>query len=449
MKSIQRRLGLGLLAVLVVVGLIVSQASLWLFDLGLRRYLQEDLRAETEMLLIALVKGPDGIQLDESRISPRYQRPLSGTYFRIDFADKIPERVWRSRSIWDVELARPSAVGLQPDLVAGPAGQQLLVYRADVRRFGQALSISVAHDQTPLQQATRQARWLIVGISGLALLLVLLLQRLTVHSALRPLEAARRQIAQLQRGQRGRLESQVPVELEPLVAQVNKLLEHTESSLQRSRNALGNLGHGLKTPLAVMLSLCNRSELEKCPALREQFRAQLEQIQQRLARELNRARLAGEVLPAAYFDCASDLAALQQTLGMIHPQVQLAISVDPRLRLPWDREDLLEVLGNLLDNACKWADSQVALSIRVLPGAIELLIDDDGPGIAEQDHEASIGRGRRLDEQKPGHGLGLSIVRDSVEIWNGQLALQASPLGGLRVRIELPLQAPAAPTARH
>jgi signal transduction histidine kinase len=444
MKSIQHRLGLGLLLVLLVVGLIVSQASLWLLDLGLRRYLQEDLRAETEMLLIALVRGPGGVQLDETRLSPRYQRPLSGAYFRIDFANAEPEQVWRSRSIWDAELAKPAAPGLQAELVPGPAGQQLLVYRADVRRFGQALSISVAHDQTPLQQATRQARWLIVGISGVALLLVLLLQRLTVRNALRPLESARRQIAQLQRGQRGRLDSQVPVELEPLVAQVNKLLAHTESSLQRSRNALGNLGHGLKTPLAVLVSLSNRSELDACPELREQLRAQLEQIQQRLARELNRARLAGEVLPAAYFDCASDVAALKQTLEMIHPQVRLELSVDPQLRLPWDREDLLEVLGNLLDNACKWAHSRVSLAISETPEGIELLIDDDGPGMAEEDHEASFGRGRRLDEQKPGHGLGLSIVRDTVDIWSGELALQDSPLGGLRVRILLPPRRSAA-----
>lgn len=441
MKSIQQRLGLGLLLVLVLVGLTASQASLWLLDLGLRRYLQENLRAETEMLLIALVRGPNGIQLDETRISPRYQRPLSGSYFRIDF----PDRVWRSRSTWDAELARPPAVGLQRGLVDGPADQQLLVYRADVRRFGQALSISVATDQTPLQQATRQARWLIIGISAVALLLVLLLQRLTVRSALRPLEGARRQIAQLQRGQRGRLESQVPIELEPLVNQINRLLAHTESSLQRSRNALGNLGHALKTPLAVMLSLCNRSELEAHPQLREQFLTQLEQIQQRLARELNRARLAGEVLPAAYFDCRSDLAALEQTLGMIHPQVRLVLSADARPRLPWDRDDLLEVLGNLLDNACKWASAEVTLRIYEVDGGIEMLVDDDGPGMAEQDHEASFGRGRRLDEQKPGHGLGLSIVRDTVDIWHGELALQDSPLGGLRVRIRLPLKQPDTP----
>lgn len=438
MRSIQRRLGLGLLAVLVVVGLIASQASLWLLDIGLRRYLQEDLRAETEMLLIALVRGPNGIQLDETRLSPRYQRPLSGSYFRIDFNDHGPDKLWRSRSTWDADIARPPTTGLQPGLVAGPAGQQLLVYRADVQRFGQPLSISVAQDQTPLQQAARQARWLIVGISGVALLLVLLLQRFTVGSALRPLESARRQIAQLQRGQRGRLDSEVPVELEPLVAQVNKLLAHTESSLQRSRNALGNLGHGLKTPLSVLISLSNRSELDTCPELRDQLRTQLEQIQQRLARELSRARLAGEVLPAAYFDCASDLPALQQTLGMIHPHVKLSLSADPQLRLPWDREDLLEVLGNLLDNACKWARSQACLSIRQTLEGVELLVDDDGPGMAEQDHEASFGRGRRLDEQKPGHGLGLSIVRDTVEVWSGELALQASPLGGLQVRILLP-----------
>jgi signal transduction histidine kinase len=174
------------------------------------------------------------------------------------------------------------------------------------------------------------------------------------------------------------------------------------------------------------------------------LREQLAQIQQRLGRELGRARLAGEALPGAHFDCAQELPGLFNTLAMIHDRgLDLDWEAPEGLRLPWDREDLLELLGNLLDNACKWAETQVNLTIRGGEGGYSLTVDDDGPGIAEDKREEVIGRGARLDEQVAGHGLGLGIVRDIVESWNGSLSLQQSPLGGLRVRIELPATTPS------
>ena len=435
MKSIQRRLSLGLASVLIVVGLILAQSSLWLFDHSLRRYLQEDLKDETQTLLVALVRGQNGVQLDERRLDPTFQRPFSGHYFRIDFA----EETWRSRSLWDRDLPKPARAGLQDGLGDGPRGQLLLVYRGDYQRFGQRFSISVAQDYTPILESFRRLQWLGLGLGAAALLLILLAQRYTVRSALRPLERVREQIAQLQQGRRTELDSQVPQELEPLVAQVNHLLSHTEDTLKRSRNALGNLGHALKTPLAVLVSLSEREELRDQPELQATLREQLAQIRQRLERELGRARLAGEALPGAYFDCAAELPGLFSTLGMIHSHgLKLEWQAEPGLCLPWDREDLLELLGNLLDNACKWADAEVRLSLVQEGEGYRLWVDDDGPGIAPERREAVLGRGTRLDEQVAGHGLGLGIVRDMVEAWGGSLSLEDSPLGGLRVAISLP-----------
>ena len=272
-------------------------------------------------------------------------------------------------------------------------------------------------------------------------MLILLLQRVIVSRALRPLEQARQQLLQLQQGQRSQLEQQVPVELEPLVAQINHLLVHTEDTLKRSRTALGNLGHALKTPLAVLVSLAGREELKQLPALRESLNSQLQQIEQRIARELGRARLAGEALPGAHFDCTCELPELFSTLSMIHgAHLQLDWQAEPGLRLPWDREDLLELLGNLLDNACKWTDSQVLLQISRQPQGYLVQIDDDGPGIDVTRREEVLSRGNRLDEQVAGHGLGLGIVRDIVDAWDGQLQLADSPLGGLRVTVNLPLK---------
>jgi len=434
-KSIQARLSLGLIAVLVVVGLALAQLSLWLFEVGLQRYLEAGLRKESENLLVALVRGPNGIQLDERRVSSAYQRPFSGYYFRIDFDDGS----WRSRSLWDLDMPRPSEPGLDASLELGPEGQQLLVLRADYRRLGQSISISVAQDYSPVRDGFRRMQQIGLGLGLVALILILVLQRITVTRSLRPLERAREQIAQLQQGQRSQLDTQVPSELEPLVAQINHLLAHTEDSLRRSRNALGNLGHALKTPLAVLLSLASSERLKDLPEVRAQLREQLDQIQQRLGRELNRARLAGDALPGAQFDCDAELPGLLGTLGMIHGDgLRLEADVPSGLLLPWDREDLLELLGNLLDNACKWADSEVRLGIAQTAEGYQLWVDDDGPGIPQKARQQVLERGSRLDEQVDGHGLGLGIVRDIVDAWNGRLTLLESPLGGLRVSLELP-----------
>lgn len=435
MRSIQRRLSLGLISVMVIVGVVLAQTSLWLFEAGLQRYLEAGLRNDSENLLVALVRGPNGVQLDEQRLSPAYQRPFSGHYFRIDFADVH----WRSRSLWDQELPRLPVAGLKGNLQLGPEGQQLLVLRSDYKRFGQSISISVAQDYTPVRESFRLMRQvgLVMGLA--ALLLVLILQRVTVRRALRPLETARNQIAQLQQGQRSQLDTQVPLELEPLVAQINHLLAHTEDSLKRSRNALGNLGHALKTPLAVLLSAASSDALKDHPQMSQLLREQLEQVQQRLNRELNRARLAGDALPGALFDCEQELPGLLATLRMIHGEhLDLSYQVAPGLQLPWDREDLLELLGNLLDNACKWADAEVRLSVSETPQGYRLAVEDDGPGIPEAQRDQVFSRGARLDEQRVGHGLGLGIVRDIVEVWGGVLQLQESELGGLKVLIQLP-----------
>ena len=444
MKSIQRRLSLGLVSVLLIAGLVVGQVSLWLFESGLQRYLESGLQNDSENLLIALSRGHQGLQLDERRLSPAYQRPFSGHYFSIEFGDTH----WRSRSLWDAQLPRPEQAGLSRELQPGPEGQMLLVLRSDYQRLGHAVSITVAQDYTPIRESFSQVQRIGLGMGIFALVVVLLLQRVTVRRALRPLETARKQIAQLQCGQRSQLDAQVPHELEPLVTQINHLLAHTEDNLKRSRNALGNLGHALKTPLAVLISLANEPQLAAYPQIQKTLREQLEQIQQRMSRELNRARLAGDALPGAQFEADKELPGLLSTLGMIHGEhLELTLKAPSGLLLPWDREDMLELLGNLLDNACKWADAQVELSIHQTAQEVVLEVQDDGPGIPEAERDQVVSRGTRLDEQIIGHGLGLGIVRDIVDAWGGDMQLATGALGGLLVRIKLPARKQMATTA--
>lgn len=435
MISIQRRLGLALAISLVLAGLALLQTSLWLFEAGLRRNLAIQLEDEAAGLLAAMVRGPDGLQLDPARIHPRYHRPFSGHYFRI----RLPQQVWRSRSLWDSSPAWPARNGLAEHLIDGPHGQRLLVFRGEYRRGDTPIGIEVAQDYTPILDSFAQVRLSGLGVVALALLALLLLQRYAIRRALRPLEQTRRQIAQLQAGRRQQLDPDTPEELQPLVAQINRLLAHTEATLQRSRHAVGNLGHALKTPLAVLTSLARREELAAHPALQARLLDSLEQVEQRLALELGRARLAGDTLPGAFFDCDAELPALFDTLAMVHGQtLDLRWHSDDGCHLPWDREDLLELLGNLLDNACKWAKTRVVLGIEATPGGFRLRVDDDGPGIAPALRETARTRGMRLDEGIPGHGLGLAIADDIIRAWHGEWFLEDSPLGGLRVRIELP-----------
>lgn len=436
MRSIQARLRVGLVAILLVAGLVLVLGGAWLVDHALRRYLETGLRGETENLLAALVRGPHGLQLDEGRLGSLYTRPLSGRYFLIE----IPalDIRWRSRSLWDAQLEAPPRSGLSETLADGPSGQRLLTYRADYQRYGQTVRVVVADDYNPL--LTNLTRILAFGaLLGLAtLLLVLLLQRLIVRRALRPLDQVREQIAQLHQGRRSTLDAGVPTELAPLVEEMNALLRHTEDGLKRARHGIGNLGHALKTPLAVLTSLAERPELQALPEQREVLREQLARIRQRLERELRRARLAGEALPGAHLD-AAELRELCRLLNRLHGEhLRFDCQLPEGLRLPWDREDLLELFGTLLDNAGKWADRQVRLEVAQREEGYLIRIEDDGPGVPEAQREAILERGSRLDEAVAGHGLGLGIAKDIVEGCGGALALETSRLGGLAVVIRLP-----------
>lgn len=444
MKSLQGRLSVGLLSVLVIGGLVFAQAGLWLFERGVEGYLESNLRSQSETLLLALSKKPLRIELNEDRVLPAYQRAFSGYYFQV----MLPDRQLRSRSLWDAQLPLLQAPGLTR--ADGPDGQQLIVLRSDYRRFGTAIDITVAQDYTPIRESFSQLRRWGLGFGGLLLLAVLMLQRWIVKRALKPLEATQAQVAQLQQGQRSQLQVEVPLELEPLVTQINHLQAHTEDSLKKARTGIGNLGHALKTPLAVLLSLANSARLSEAPAVRDTLLEQLHHIQARLDKELARARLAGDALPGTPFDCATELSSLFAILQTVHGgHLQLEWQVAEPVVLPWDREDMLELLGNLLDNACKWADSHVVLTVAAHPATYLLLVDDDGPGIPAHAREHVLSRGERLDEQAQGHGLGLGIVKDIIEACHGQLNLTESPLGGLRVEVRLPVRGANSTLRQH
>jgi len=438
--SMARQLSLGLVTSLLATALALAVVASALFERALRQYALEILEDDARSVLAAITPGPQGLQLDRTRLSPAYERPLSGRYFVVTIGDTR----WRSRSLWDAELPEPAAAGAAPGLLDGPQGQRLLCLRLDYRRHGTAISVTVAADVAPLLAQFGRIGLLLLGLGIVALLLLTWVQRWWMRRALRPLHQASRQLQELQLGQRELLETQAPHELAPLIAEINRLLAHTRQSLARSRHALGNLGHALKTPLAVLVSASERAE----PPLRAQLQTQLAQMQHRIARELGRARTAGETIGGERFAPREDLPLLIDSVRRAHGReldVQWQV---PASTLALERDDMLELLGNLLDNACKWARSAVRLRIEPGPRQVRIELEDDGPGIAEGRHAEALARGKRLDEQVEGHGLGLGIVSDIVAAYHGEMELLRSPLGGLLVRVCLPLQEADVP-ARH
>jgi signal transduction histidine kinase len=437
MSSIGRLLSVGVIGSLLVAGIAVGKTASWLLDNALRDYMIAELQDESRSLLKAIKRGPNGLMLDSAGINPAYDRPLSGRYFVLTF----DQRQWRSRSLWDEQLAPASADQLTHQLVDGPNNQRLLWFGADYQRYGESIGVLLAIDYSPILQDIRHIQFLLCALGILVLVLLGLLQQLLVRRSLRPLEVARQQIEQLRNGSIEALDDDVPQELVPLVREINWLLRDTQQQLHRSRTALGDLSHALKTPLAVLLNLTERDAIRHDPSLRDTIALQIEQMRRRITREMAFARTAGSRRPETLFDVDTDLPLLLESLRRAHRQ---RIAIDSRVslqgKIPWEREDVLELLGNLLDNACKWGRENVSLNLHRVDNLLSIQVDDDGPGIPDDKLQKVLERGARLDESVIGHGLGLAIVGDKVAAYQGTLAFARNENGGLRVCIHLPWQ---------
>ena len=262
-----------------------------------------------------------------------------------------------------------------------------------------------------------------------------------VRAGLAPLDVLRRRLGEVQRGAARQLPGEYPSELQPLVHDLNALLAQRDLTVSRAIAKAGDLAHGLKTPLAVLTQEAERAEAaghtELAAALAEQVDRMRRQIEYHLAHA--RAAAAGAGSGARCF-VAESAAGLARTLLRLHADRGIAIDldVDRAHEVRCQREDLDEILGNLLDNACKWAKARVRVASAVAGDAIVVTVDDDGPGLAPSLREAVLQRGVRADEAAPGSGFGLAIVRELAELYGGGIALEASPDHGLRATLRLP-----------
>ncbi|MEM6745770.1 MAG: sensor histidine kinase, partial [Pseudomonadota bacterium] len=278
-------------------------------------------------------------------------------------------------------------------------------------------------------------RTLFSALIGLGGALVLAAAAMT-GMALRPLVALRAAFAEYRRGDAERIEGAYPSDIEPLVGDLNDLLERNGKIIATARRQAADLAHALKTPAAVL-----RNEIDAPDPERPAMRDALGRIETQLTRYTARARLAGANAPGASADVREIVDGLGRVMERIYAErgVALDLNIPFGLRVRMEGEDLEELSGNLIDNAFKWAKSQVRVSANRRRSDLELSVEDDGPGVPEDERDTVLRAGARLDEAVPGTGLGLAICSDIAEAYEGELALERSDLGGLKVRLRLPL----------
>jgi signal transduction histidine kinase len=380
---------------------------------------------------------------------PVFTIPFSGWYWQIKALDGSPRPLLVSDSLLDQQLKLPSQNAIPPDKTLtrrayadGPELQRLRIVEREIRPAGAsatAYSYAVAGDAAEIERDLSEFTRLLIAalaVLGLGLLIATFFQ---VRFGLRPLRAIRQKLAEIRSGEAEKLEGKIPDEIRPLQQELNALIQSNREIVERARTHVGNLAHALKTPLSVM---SNEARTHKGP-LSDKVVEQAEIMRTQITHHLDRARVAARSsVIGDITDVNRVLQALKRTLDRIYGERGLDLVVDTSagLKFQGEKQDFEEMVGNLLDNACKWAKSRVKADAKRDDGTARftVTVDDDGPGLSKDELAKGVKRGQRLDESKPGSGLGLSIVADLAHLYKGRFELERSPEGGLRAKLELP-----------
>jgi signal transduction histidine kinase len=436
--------------ILVITGIVLSSvyrdATERAFDRRLNLYLRT---------LIAEVATPDEPpdHQFQSLGEPLFELPLSGWYWQITRTDTEKGETRASRSLWDKKLPKLdenttelTAAGVRLGYVDGPEGQSLrMVERpVDLGADGKYL-VSVAGDATEIFDETRSFDYYLFGTFAALTIVLLLTTIFQVRFGLAPLKRISDSIADIRSGRAERLEGEFPVEIAPLARETNALIDANREIVERARTHVGNLAHAIKTPLSVIV---NEASAHGGDPFANKVLEQTDLMRDQVAHHLERARIAARLTVVnTVTEVAPAIEALRRTMEKIHRErgVAIELEADAQAKFRGERQDLEEMVGNLVDNACKWAASRVFIEVRVErpaePGAgpvLGIIVDDDGTGLPAAERSRASRRGQRLDESKPGSGLGLSIVVDLAALYGGSLSLGNAPIGGLRAELVLP-----------
>lgn len=397
------------------------------------------LQYEGESLLAGIqFNASNQLEIDAKRLSAIYQRPFSGHYYVVISG----QQRLVSRSLWDTDLPIDNLERDQQTIhhSNGPESQSLLIVSNGYQKQGQLISIAIAENLDPLKASIKRFQIMYAAISLFGLILLLAIQRWIIQRALLPLKQIQNDIAKLERGEISQLSTQGPEEIAPLINELNHLLQSIQQKSKRSRESLGNLAHALKTKLTLLNQTAERPEMSALPEIRETIYAATDSLDDIIQRELKRARLMGDVRPMQQIDLKTEIAQLTHTMRMIYKEkiVNISWEVAEETKFYGDGEDLLEILGNLLDNACKWCKRNVSLTVTGSDAPI-FVVEDDGPGCPTHELNSLTQRGFRADENVAGSGLGLAIVYDIANGYEANLNFSRSAaLGGLRAEVRFP-----------
>jgi signal transduction histidine kinase len=436
--------------ILVITGFVLSSvyrdATERAFDRRLNLYLRT---------LIAEVATPDEPpdRQFQSLGEPLFELPLSGWYWQIARTDTEKPEVRASRSLWDKKLPKLedrgnelTAAGIRLGYVDGPEGQTLRIVErpVDLGADGKFL-VAVAGDASEIFDETRSFDYYLGGTFAALGIVLLLTTIFQVRFGLAPLKRISEAIADIRSGRAERLEGNFPLEIAALARETNALIDANRDIVERARTHVGNLAHAIKTPLSVIV---NEASTHGADPFAAKVMEQAETMRSQVAHHLERARIAARVTTVGTVtEVAPAIEALRRTMDKIHRARDILIEVkaDPQAKFRGERQDLEEMAGNLVDNACKWTSSRVFIDVTLEapaePGGAPLLriiVDDDGRGLSAAERAQVSRRGQRLDESKPGSGLGLSIVVDLAALYGGSLSLGSAPIGGLRAELTLP-----------
>ena len=373
----------------------------------------------------------------------RFAEPYSGLYWQVSGGGHAP---FPSRSLWDRQLALPPGnqdcrTPCKFESTQFPS-ETLRVIARSVRLPGaaQPFLFQVAQSSRDLDRQKARTRTVVgwsLGVLGIGLIVMVGLQSIY---GLAPLRRVSKAIAAIRSGEARRVEAQFPVEVEPLVAEINELLAHGEAQSEAARRHAGNLAHALKTPMSVLIGEARGRD----DPLARTIEAQVQVMRRHVDHQLARARAAGRrAASTVRTPVWPSLEAIARTVGRIHQgKVLIDLAGDREASFRGEQQDLEEMLGNLIDNAALHGGGRVFITVEANADQVRVLVEDDGKGIAPEQRSRLFERGERLDTDKPGTGLGLAIVKDVAELYGGSVALDSSEdLGGLLVTLTLPLAA--------
>lgn len=441
MRSLQARLTFGLLASLItlfVLQLLVAQMGIaHLLESSLRHKLAED---ADELYTAMNLDGRRGAPLDQP--DPTFIAQHLNHYFEVFVGG---EKVYASDALAGESLGTATLPdgAPAPSRAGAAGGNPLLVHAKSYQSQGRQIHIAVGADLTQHNRYVGGFLWRYSLLSGLVLVVLMLMQIWVVRKALAVLAQVRTQLVKVRRGEAPAVDEQVPAEVLPLVREINQLSQAMAERLQRSREALGNFAHAFKTPLTVLSQVAQDERLHDRPEIMRTVAQQVGLLRGRVNLELKRARLAGPGGLAQPLDLCEEVRTLAKTIALIYRDKQLDIvcSLPLHAHFQGDREDMLELFGNLLDNACKYGLRRVRVSVaeETKAAGLSLMFEDDGPGCAPEQFAQLTQRGARFDSRTPGNGLGLAIAAEIVASYGGTLTFARSEqLGGLRASVWLP-----------